>query len=176
MAVKHKYLYLYLALACFLGIIVIFVFDGYMGVYDSLTVKSGEQEQKFEADMWPQQGRDMYIASASVERGGRVDFTYEIDNRWFSGYAADVAVSVWRNEAKVRDVIAQPMSVGAFGKGQMDWTVNTAELIPADIPTGQGYQFTMVIKRGEIERRTIIYVNPMPYPVEAIPQAPAGKY
>ena len=57
MAVKHRNLYLYLTLACFLGIILIFIFDGYMGVYDSLTVTTGEQEDQIKADQWPRQGR-----------------------------------------------------------------------------------------------------------------------
>ena len=82
MAVKHKTLYLYLALACFLGIILIFIFDGYMGVYDSLTITSGERPQKIEADQWARQ--EKYGSSASVERGGKVNFTYEVDNRTFS--------------------------------------------------------------------------------------------
>ena len=178
MAVKHKNLFLYLALACFLGIVLIFIFDGYMGVYDSLTVKTGEQEQKFEADQWQQMARYGGTTSASVERGSKVDFNYEIDNHWFSGYAADVAVSVWRNEAKLRDLIARPISVAAFGKGQLEWAVNTDELIPTGLLAGQGYQAMMVIKRGEIERKVIIYVNPAPYPVETVPAvpAPAGKY
>ena len=172
MAVKPKNLFLYLTLACFLGIVLIFIFDGYMGVYDSLTVKAGEYpDQKIEADQWLLKYRDF---STAVEWGGKAFFSYEVDNRWFSDYTADVEVSVWHEQEKVRDLVAQPMSLGSFDKGQLEWVVNTAELVPAGAPPEQGYDFTVVIKRGEIERRFITHVRSIPYvpkPIE-IPAPP----
>ena len=166
MAVKHKNLYLYLTLACFLGLILVFIFDGYMGVYDTLTVKSGEyQEQKIDADEWTQRYRDF---STAVEWDGKAFFRYEVYNRWFSTYMTDVEVSVWREQEKVSDLIAQEMSIDSFGKGQVEWVLDTAELVPADIPPEQGYQFTVVIRRGEIERKVITHINPTPYPPKPI--------
>jgi hypothetical protein len=169
MAVKHKNLFLYLTLACFLGIILIFIFDGYMGVYDTITVKSGEYEQKMEADFWLQPYNQ---ASASVERSGKVFFRYEVDNRQFSEYAADVEVSVWHSQEKVRDVMAQPMSIARFAKGQLDWTVDTAELLPGNTPPEQGYQYTVIIKRGGVERKVILFISPGPYPPKVAIPAP----
>ena len=166
MAVKHKNLFLYLTLACFLGLILIFIFDGYMGIYDTLLIKSGEFPQKIEADQWARQ--EKYGSSASVERGGKIDFTYEVDNRQFSSYTADIEVSVWHSQEKVRDLISQEMSIDSFDKGQLEWVVDTAELIPADIPPEQVYQFTVVIRRGEIERKVITHINPTPYPPKPI--------
>ena len=165
MAVKHKNLFLYLTLACFLGLILIFIFDGYMGIYDTLSIKSGEFPQKIEADQWARQEKR---SSASVERGGKIDFTYEVDNRQFSSYTADIEVSVWHSQEKVRDLISQEMSIDSFDKGQLEWVVDTAELIPADIPPEQSYQFTVVIRRGEIERKVITYINPTPYPPKPV--------
>jgi len=166
MAVKHKSLFLYPTLACFLGIILIFVFDGYIGVYDNLVMTIGEQPQKIEADFWLRQDRDW---ATNVERGGKVTFRYEVDNRRFSSYTADIEVSVWHSQEKVRDLISQQMSIDSFDKGQLEWVLNTAELIPADIPPEQGYQFTVVIRRGEIERKVITYINPTPYPPKPAP-------
>ncbi len=164
---KHKSWYLYLALLCFLGIILIFVFGGYMGVYDTLSVTSGEFPQKFEADSWFQPYNQ---ARMSVERGGKITFSYEVDNRQFSGYSTTVEVSAWQSQQKVHDLTSQPLAVAAFAKQQVDWVVDTAQIVPASFPAEQAYQFTVVIKRGGVERRVIIYVNAVLYiPKTAIP-------
>ena len=166
MAVKHKNLYLYLALACFLAIILIFIFDGYMGVYDSLSVKTGEcPEQKIEADQWERRYGDF---SAAVEWGGKAFFSYEVDNRWFSIYEADIAVSVLHEQEEVAVLLMQPISLGSFDKGQLEWVLDTTELFPVDIAIEQGYDFTVLIKRGDIERRFIIHIRPEPYPPKPV--------
>ncbi len=166
MATKRNILYLYLTLACFMGLIAIFIVDGYMGIYDNLFVTSGEREDEIGRDSRPWQ------QSVAVEWGEKAFFRYEVDNRRFSSYTADIEVSVWHSQEKVRDLIAQPMSVASFDKGQLEWVLDTAELVPGDIPPEQGYEFTVVIKRGEIERRLITHVRPLRYPPEPIIPAP----
>lgn len=169
---KHKNLYLYLALACFLGIVLIFVFDGYMGIYDTLQITSREFPQKIEADQWSQQVRYGYLPSTNVEWGGQVSFTYEVDNRQFSAYVADINVSVWHNQEKVRDLMVQRMSINPFDKGQLEWVVDTSELLPKDSPPEQGYQYTVVIKRGDLERKVIVNINPTLSPPKIAIPAP----
>ena len=73
MAVKHKNLYLFLTLACFLGIVLIFVFDGYMGVYDSLVMNNGQFPQTITSDQWDQQEKFGYLAQGVVDRVRRID-------------------------------------------------------------------------------------------------------
>ena len=160
MATKRKYLFLYLTLACFLSLIAIFTFDGYMGTYDTLYITAGEQEQKIEADYWLRQDR---FWSTSVDWGETAFFRYEVDNRQFSGYTDNIDASVWRNQEKVRDLISQPISLAAFDKGQLEWVLDTSELLPEDAPPEQRFQYTILIKRGEIERRIILYTNPVSY-------------
>ena len=169
MAVKHKNLYLYLTLACFLGIILIFIFDGYMGIYDSLTIKTGEYPQTIEADQWAQQNRYGYSPSAGADWGSLAYFTYEVDNRRFSSYMADVTVSVWHSQEKVADLVEESLSVASFSKGQIEWVLDTRELVPADFPPEQGYNLSVVINRGEIERRVIITIIPSPYMPKVVP-------
>ncbi len=169
MGTKHKNLYLYLALACFLGLIAIFVFDGYIGVYDTLSITAGEREEKIEPDFWLSPGN---IWSTSVNRGDRTAFSYEVDNRQFSGYTADINVSVWRSQEKVRDLLSQQVVVASFGKQKLEWVVETAQLLPPDIPPEQSYQVTVVIKRGEVERRAILYINPLPAAIKLVPPVP----
>ena len=165
MATKRNNLFLYLTLACFLGIILIFVFDGYIGIYDDLVVTSGEREERVDAEVWMRE--DPY-RSTSVEWGEKAFFRYEVDNRRFSAYTADIEVSLWHSQKKVADLAAMQLLLGSFGKGQIEWVLDTAELVPADIPPELGYDFTVVIKRGDIERSLVTHVRPMPYPQKAV--------
>ncbi|MBA7714784.1 hypothetical protein ES703_123816 [subsurface metagenome] len=164
MAPKRKKLFLYLTLTCFLGLIAIFIVDGYLGIYDSLEITAGEQPQTIEPDEWLRQD---WIRSVGVNREEKVSFTYEVDNRRFSSYTADIEVAVWHNQQKVYDLISQHMQIGAFDKGQLEWVVDTKEFIPSDIPPEQSYEFTVIIKRGQIERNIIVYINPSAYSSEA---------
>ncbi len=173
MATKQKNLFLFLALACFFGLVAIFIVDGYMGIYDTTYITAGEQEQKIEPDFWLRQDR---IRSAGVDRGEKVFFRYEVDNRQFSTYVADIEASVWHSQEKVRDLISQQLIIGAFDKGQLEWLIDTTELLPSDIPPEQRYEYTVIIKRGEIERKIIVYINqrsyPSEYPVKPVPVPP----
>jgi len=154
----RKYLFLYLTLACFFGLIAIFVVDGYFGVYDTLYVPMGEREEKIEADQWLQWSE---WGRAEVAWGEKAFFSYEVDNRQFSTYSANIAVSVWHSKEKVRDLISQEISIPAFDKGQLEWVIDTTGLLPGGAPE-QGYEFTVIIKRGEIEREIIVYMYPLP--------------
>ena len=165
MAVKHKNLFLYLTLACFLGLILIFIFDGYMGTYETIYITAGEMEQKIETDFWLRQDR---YWSTGVEQGGSIFFRYEVDNRQFSSYTTDVEVSVWQSQEKISTLVSQKMVIDSFEKGQLEWTVDTSELLSPDLPPEQGYQYTVVITRGELERRIITHVNPVPFPQKPV--------
>ena len=61
------------------------------------------------------------------------------------------------------------MSIAAFDKGQLEWVVDTKELLPGDLPQEQGYQYTVIIKRGEIERNIILNINYPVYPPKSVP-------
>ncbi|MBT9149463.1 MAG: hypothetical protein AAGB97_04485 [Dehalococcoidia bacterium] len=154
----RRNLYLYLTLACFVAIIGIFVVDGYMGIYDTLHITTDGQRQRIEPDHWPRQ--DWVWVSTWVTWGDKAFFRYEVDNRWFSAYTADIEVSVWRGQEKVLDLIAQQISVLAFDEGQVEWVIDTTELLPSDVPPEQRYDYTLIIKRAEIEREIIVHINP----------------
>ena len=169
MATKKRNLFLYLTLACFFGLIAIFIVDGYMGIYDTIHITAGEREQKIEPDTWLRQDS---FWTAGVNRGEKAFFTYEVANRQFSSYTADIEVSAWRMQEKVQDLVSQPISIAAFGEGQLEWVIDTTELLPEDIPAEQSYEFTVIIKRGEIERNIIVRINPVPYQVKPPPLPP----
>ncbi len=169
MATKRRNLFLYLTLVCFFGLIAIFIVDGYMGIYDTLYITAGEREQRIDADVWR---RGDKFWSAGVNRGEKAFFRYEVDNRQFSSYTADIEVSVWHSQEKVRDLISQEILIAAFDKGQLEWAMDTPELLPSGIPPEQAYEFTVIIKRGEIERKIIVYISPAAYPAKPVPVPP----
>ena len=169
MATKRRNLFLYLTLVCFFGLVAIFIVDGYMGIYDTIHITAGEREQEIEPDTWLRQDE---FWTAGVNRGEKAFFTYEVANRQFSSYTADIEVSAWRMQEKVQDLVSQPISIAAFGEGQLEWVIDTTELLPEDIPAEQSYEFTVIIKRGEIERNIIVYINPTLYPAKPVPVPP----
>lgn len=164
MATKIKNLYLYLALACFFSLITIFVVDGYMGIYDTVYITAGEQEQKIEPDYWQRDsnkdGNTWWGPSTSW--GEKVFFRYEIDNRQFSSYSADIEVSVWRSQEKVLNLLSEQIQIASFDSGLLEWVVDTSELEPA--PPEQTYEYTILIKRGELELRIILHLGPFQVP------------
>lgn len=170
MTIKRRNLYLYLTLICFFGVIAIFIVDGYMGIYDTVYITAGEREQKIESDVW--QRNDPY-RSSGIARGEKAFIRYEVDNRRFFGYEADIDVSVWRMQEKVRDVLSQHIAIGSFNKVQIEWVIDTAELLPPDAPPEQSFDYTLTIKQGETERNIILYINPTPSSaIKTVPAPP----
>ncbi len=105
----------------------------------------------------------------SVNREEKVFFSYEVDNRRFSGYTADVEVSIWQSKQKVGDLLSAPMVIAAFDKGQLEWVLDTAELLPEDTPPEQRFEYTVTIKRGETERNIILHIISSDYPLKTVP-------
>jgi hypothetical protein len=164
----RKKLFLYLTLACFFGLIAIFIVDGYLGIYDTIYVTAGEREEEIEADFWLRQNlmepagvKNAYYVSVNWEE--KVFFRYEVDNRQFSSYTADIEVAVWHSQEKIYDLVSQQRQIGAFAKYQLEWVLDTTQFLPGDASAEQSYQFTVTIKRGQIERNIIMYINPAAY-------------
>ena len=164
----RKQLFLYLTLACFFGLIAIFIADGYLGIYDTIYLTTSEREEEIEPDFWLRQSRiksaevkNAYSTSANWDE--KIFFRYEIDNRRFSSYTADIEVAVWHSQEKIYDLVSQQRQISAFAKEQLEWVLDTAEFLPSDVPPEQSYQFTVTIKRGQIERNIIMYINPAAY-------------
>ncbi len=153
---QRKNLYLFLTIAFFLAIIAIFVFDGYMGVYDTVTVTTQEREEVLEPDHWQ---RDGYSYPTWTEEGQDISFHYELDNRRFSTYSADVEVAIWFGETKHSDLVSQAVAIPSFDKEEFSWTIDTGVLRPDDIPETQDYEFSVIIKRDGVERRIIVHVS-----------------
>jgi hypothetical protein len=153
-------LYLYLALVCFVGILVIFVVDGYLGVYDTIYMTVQEHEQVIEPDYWQQPwvkgGNEGY--SVGVSWGESIPFRYEIDNRSFSTYSANVEVSIWKSGQQIILLLdKKEVSIKPFKKMTVDWALQSDDLERSNYGTGE---YTVRIVRGETERRIIMSYYP----------------
>jgi hypothetical protein len=156
---QRRNLYLFLTIACFLAIIAIFVFDGYMGVYDTVRVTTSQEgEQVMEPDSWLDD-EFAYRHYVWSEEGYDISFHYELENRTLSTYSADVEVAIWFGETKHSDLVSQAVAIGSFNKEEFSWTIDTVALRPADIPESQDYEFSVVITRDGVERRIIVHIS-----------------
>jgi hypothetical protein len=158
MEAGHKSLYLYLALACFLGIILIFIFDGYMGVYDTVIMDKGTSVRTVEADQWSDEANTSYYTRLDIRTSNHVAFTYEIQNRTFFTYSADVEVIVEHEQRQIAVLLFQPIEVSAFSEEQLEWELNTVEFVPAGLSSDQRCDLLLLINRGEVERQIPVYV------------------
>ncbi len=167
MATKPRNLYLYLALVCFLGIIAIFIVDGYMGVYDIVYITAGEREQKIEADVWLRSDK---FWSVGVNQGARAFFRYEVANRRFSSYATPIQASLWQEKEKVIDLFAADTEVETFGEVSVEWILDSSELEARGFSQGQ---YTVKIKREGEERSILVHFRtpnpPSPLPIRLAP-------
>jgi hypothetical protein len=164
----RKSLFLYLALACFLALIAIFFVDGYMGIYDTIYVTVGEQEQVIEPDYWLQQYPATFGAEMTypigAQWGQKLSFRYEIDNHRFSTYSTLVQASVWQENEKLLDLFSEQKSIEPFDKAIMEWTLSNEDL--GQPAAGTSSQYTVKITYGEVVRKIVVdfYYPVMPPP------------
>lgn len=163
-------MYLYLALACFLGIVLIFVLDGYTGRYDKLEFDTGQRVQSIDFVENDERTPPFYMLSIHADRGDVLEFTYTLENRWFGRYQADVLVLLTGNSGAT-ELVNGRLSVDGFSTGILAWTIDTATLLPANTEERVIYNAELVIKRGGIERVISMNINtnstgikPLPLP------------
>jgi hypothetical protein len=151
---KSKNIFLILAVVCFLGIILIFLFDGYMGLYDTVTMTSGEQTQTIAPEQWKDFEKNGFPPQLYANIAGEVTFKYKIDNRRFSSYKADVSISLWQNQQKIKDILSQSVNIKAFGQETITWVIDTQKILQNPMDGG----YTMEIDQGSIQRNVVFYV------------------
>lgn len=159
---KRNILYLFLAMLCFVGIILIFVFDGYIGIYDSLVMDNGRFPQNIEADQWGDTRYD-YARSAYIERGDRMEFTYTVENHRFSTYQEEVTVSFRRGDEEIMAPLSYAVAAAPFDNTEVSWVLaDVAEIVPEDYPSEQSYNFDIIISRGAVERKINVNISGLP--------------
>jgi hypothetical protein len=168
-----KYLYLGLALACFVGILSIFVVDGYLGVYDTLYISYAEYENRIEFD-----GEQHYQAGGAyyggeIVQGELVHFRYRIDNRTFSPCEGQLQVSLWKGGTWLTNLVDKGLKIPNFDKLVIDWTLSPEELPKADWPSEEYANYTVKISFAGKERKVVFgyrtrSIVPPPKPVSGI--------
>ena len=153
-------LYLYLTLTCFFAIVAIFVIDGYLGVYDTLYITVQERVQEIEPDYWQQHRAEESGYRIGIEWGESVHFRYEIDNRTFSAYPANVKASVWKSDEEIIQLLDENVSVAPFEGVTVDWVLQPETLEEAGFEAGE---YTVKIKHGDVERKIVLSHH---YPVK----------
>ena len=146
----RRYLFLCLALVCFVGLVAIFMVDGYLGIYDTLYVTAEEYEQKIEPEFWL---REHWVWSTGVSWDEKVFFRYEVDNRQFSPYSTTIKTTVWKENAKITELLAEDKVVKSFDKMTVEWTLDPKELESRGFSEGQ---YTIKIERNGVERKIIV--------------------
>jgi len=160
MTAKRRILFLYLSIACFLGLVSVFFADGYLGIYDTLYIKGGVQGQKIELYQW--QRRDGNWAGG-VWWGQEARFRYEISNREFSPYSADIEVSLWHQEDMVRSLVSQQVQIARFDRATIEWALDTVALEPGGPPPNTyPYLYFITIRSNGIERELKLYITEPP--------------
>jgi len=152
-AKQYRNIYLYLALICFVGILAIFVADGYLGIYDTLSLRIQEREHRIGADYWRDDWVNDHGYSMGVAWGEQVHFEYKIDNNRFSSYLTNVDVSVWKSGEEILDLYDEDISIDAFDEIIVNWTLELEQLEDANLGIGE---YTIRIENGDIVRKVVI--------------------
>ncbi|MBM3142470.1 MAG: hypothetical protein FJ005_05420 [Chloroflexi bacterium] len=166
-------LYLYLALVCFVGILAIFVVDGYLGIYDTLYITVQEHEQVIEPDYWQQSWVKESGYTTGTRKGEPVYFRYKIENRSFSTYLSNVEASVWKGGKKILQMLDEDVQLAPFEDVTLDWTLRVEDLEKAGFWAGEYGEYTVRIELGQVERKIILsYYPEVPGYLEKIPPQP----
>jgi len=122
---KVKNLGLYIGLLCTIGIMAVFFFDAYIGVYDTLYVTERGWEFEIAFDRpYPQ-----YIGG-DEDYGETISFSYEITNHRFKEYDTYIEASVWRGKEKNITLFSANKSIKPFENITIEWVLETEKLEP----------------------------------------------
>ncbi|MGD9117100.1 MAG: hypothetical protein PVJ61_08060 [Dehalococcoidia bacterium] len=152
----RRNLYLALTIVFFLAIIAVFVLDGYMGIYDTVTVTAGERENTVEPDQWLHEDYSYYTW---VESGEKLYFHYELANRRFTSYEDHIEAAVWFGGEKQEVLLNESVSLGAFEEEEFSWAVDPATVRPYQTSADYDIEFSVIIMRGGVELRTVVHAS-----------------
>ena len=172
---EKKSLYLYLAIACFAGIIAIFIFDGYVGIYDTFYITANEHEQEISPDYWLRsKNRDFsYPYHIEAHWGETVRFQYNIENRRFSVYSTPITASLWKENKKILDMVSLDKSIKPFDTETVEWVLDSTQLQSQGLSADE---YTMKVEREGMERNIIIgYYVDRSNPIYTIPTPPQPR-
>jgi hypothetical protein len=116
-----KNLGLYIGLICIFGIMAVFFFDAYIGVYDTLYVTEEGWEREIAFDR-------PYPEYIGADYGETIYFSYEITNHGFKGYDTYIEASVWRGKEKNMTLFSANKSIKPFENITIEWVLESEKL------------------------------------------------
>jgi hypothetical protein len=135
---KVKNLGLYVGLICIIGIMAVFFFDAYIGVYDTLYVTEEGWEREIAFDRpYPE-----YIEAGY---GETIYFSYEITNHRFKEYNTYIEASAWRGKEKGLTLFSANKSIKPFENITLEWVLESEKLEP-------NTNYILKIKTVDLER------------------------
>lgn len=153
MVKKPKRLFLYLAIASFCGLVAIFVTDGYMGVYDTLTVTVGEHDEEIRSYYWDRE--DPYDIDDDTTHAN-IRFSYKIDNNQLEEYSASIQSSVWQENEKIMDLFSGDVSIPQMEDATVEWTLAKEDIGYNEPFPNTTVEFIVRINRDDVEREIIV--------------------
>jgi hypothetical protein len=160
-ASQRENLPLYIALLCFLGIAAILVFDGYLGIYETIEVTTAEGQQISLPPVSP--GLRQSISELEPgytvwsRHGDRVRFQYRLHNRRFATYSAPLEVTLWKGEEQIKQLLSREGVAKPFGQIDLRWTLDTGEL---EAPQDNTFpQYTVRISREGVKHRITVILR-----------------
>lgn len=139
---------------------VIFVVDGYLGIYDKLSFTIQEREQVIEPDQWQQRWVKKSGFSAGTRWGEPVRFKYRIDNRTFSSHSSAVGVTIWKGGEQLKQLLQENVNIPSFDEVTLNWTIADEDFGEAGLKTGEYGEYTVRITFGDVERKIILSYYP----------------
>jgi hypothetical protein len=137
---KVKNLGLYIGLLCTIGIMAVFFFDAYIGVYDTLYLTEEGWEREMIAFDRP------YPKYIGADYGETLYFSYEITNHEFKEYNTYIEASVWRKgKEKVLTLFSANKSIKPFENITLEWVLESEKLEP-------NTNYLLKIKTDDFER------------------------
>ncbi len=167
---RRKNLSLYVALLCVAGIMVIFLLDAYLGIYDTLYITQRGSERPVGFEQWERWERwpERYEGSAYTARvyyGEVLSFRYEIANRRFGKYSTPIEASVWKGEERISTLFSGEETIKPFDEVAVRWTSETERLKEYGDPAAPYTNYSIRVKTERVERRIILRVEEEVMPV-----------
>lgn len=155
--IRRRFIYLFLAAMCFLTALMTYFIDGYLGIYDTLSVSiDGKIDQVVETYQWLRRDGS-WVGSAPW--GKTVYFSYKIENHEFSEYGAIIEVSLWHDGEELGKLASQSLAIAVFRAGKVNWSIDTLDLEPAPPSSSTPYTYSIFIGSDRIHRELIFYIT-----------------
>lgn len=118
--IRKDNLSFFVGLLCIIGILSIFFFDAYIGIYDSLTYTDGEHtrdliDNRHVRSIYTSHGKDLY-------------FEYEITNNGFKDHETHVTVTMFIGGDETLTLHDSVITIGPFDSVSVNWKLESSRL------------------------------------------------